>query len=158
MRRKLTPVEVATNFINKRNICDPDLIQDIYLLALEKSGEEFFTQRFNSKAFEILRNNHHDTEIPYGTIRPYECIRTNLSLKTKSVIHNVLKNKRYTDIIILYFNNNESMSEIGERYGITTSRVSQIINKAIRRIRHNQKSRAKVVCSLSVRAQDIYFD
>lgn len=50
MHEKLTPVEVANEFISKRNITDPDLIQDIYVLALECAEASTDIQKFYSKA------------------------------------------------------------------------------------------------------------
>ena len=52
---------------------------------------------------------------------------------------------REAEVISLYFGINReqplTLEEIGERFGLTRERVRQIKEKAIRRLRHNSRSR-----------------
>ena len=144
--------DIVADFIKHRHIVDEDMQQDLYVLAYSKaySTRMEVMSRLNSSYTIWCRTQrrHDEVFVPY--------IEENLPLKEeetefKNVYDEQLRDgfdkaiesrctEREKTVLTEYFGRNTGVSrtlyEVAALNGVTSERVRQIVNKALRKLRH----------------------
>jgi len=128
----------AKNYISRHNILDPDLQQEIHILALTcESGDNF-----SMKCHDLVSSfKNTPIEQPVGLIQHAYSIEKNeqMSVELKQCLYKVL-NKNQADILIKAFDENKTAKTIiTELNLVTISEVglSQIKRAALHTLRSN---------------------
>lgn len=150
-----TAVRTATNYVAKRCIEDEDLIQDIYLAALECVGKESSnpSAKIISKIEQTVKKSEKlslQEEYFEDIADDLELINCLLNNKLFTSLQQQETNKILSDIIEdlpslegkvikssfgLGDEDPMLLAELAEMYGISYSRARQILNKGLRNLR-----------------------
>lgn len=131
--REKVPEEFERNFMYLRRLD--------YEAAIRKGNTFSYTREKNGRCGE--------GPYPYNLLdavsgaglrsrKPSDCWQTVLTADQEAGFYHALSllPDRLQDILCLYFEEGESLEEIGQVYGITRERVRQLISKGIRHLRH----------------------
>ena len=134
-------IKLAQNYIQRNEIEDQDLQQDIYLAALEWKSkvDNGYSRSFSQYANGIVKSKQDDEELAYDL---YDALcDKSYTMKYDIEFNNELLyqmsklSKRKQKILWEYFVQNKSYASIGREYGVSGDRISQIARQACRQLR-----------------------
>lgn len=134
-------IKLAQNYIQRNEIEDQDLQQDIYLAALEWKSkvDNGYSRSFSQYVNEIVKSKQHDEELAYDL---YDALcNKSYTMKYDIEFNNELLyqmsklSKRKKKILWEHFVQDKSYASIGREYGVSGNRISQIIRQACRELR-----------------------
>lgn len=134
-------IKLAQNYIQRNEIEDQDLQQDIYLAALEWKSkvDNGYSRSFSQYANEIVKSKQHGEELAYDL---YDALcNKSYTMKfdiefSNELLYQMSKlSKRKQKILWEYFIQDKSYASIGREYGVTGDRISQIARQACRELR-----------------------
>ena len=134
-------IKLAHNYIQRNEIEDQDLQQDIYLAALEWKSkvDNGYSRSFSQYVDRIVKSKQDCEELAYDL---YDALcDKSYTMKYDIEFNNELLyqmsklSKRKQKILWEYFVQNKSYASIGREYGVSGGRISQIARQACRQLR-----------------------
>lgn len=134
-------IKLAQNYIQRNEIEDQDLQQDIYLAALEWKSkvDNGYSKSFSQYVDRIVKSKQDCEELAYDL---YDALcDKSYTMKYDIEFNNELLyqmsklSKRKQKILWEYFVQNKSYASIGREYGVSGGRISQIARQACRQLR-----------------------
>lgn len=134
-------IKLAQNYIQRNEIEDQDLQQDIYLAALEWKSkvDNGYSKSFSQYVDRIVKSKQDCEELAYDL---YDALcdksyTMNYDIEfNNELLYQMSKlSKRKKKILWEYFVQNKSYASIGREYGVSGGRISQIARQACRQLR-----------------------